>query len=760
MRRLSKRAQPFRLPGYPDFLASLLFARGVRDAEGAARFLNPSLDQLRDPFSLSGMDEACGLIRKAAEEKWVVAVYGDYDADGICATAILLEALETLDVRAFSYIPDRQAEGYGLNLEAVESLAGQAQLLLSADCGVTGVEEVLRAKQLGMRVIITDHHALPEQLPEADALIHPLLPDAEATPLCGAGVVWKLACALLGVNRAEKSLDLAAVATVADLVPLTGENRVITALGLEKLRATRKPGLQALMRVAGMKEGAPVNAEQVAFQLAPRLNAGGRLSTAADALQLLTTPGPMEADTLARRLDALNRERKDVEARALREASAQLQGVDLSLLRSVVVAGEGWNPGVVGLVAGKLAERWNYPTLALALQGDELTGSGRSAGGIDLHRALKDCEDLLTRFGGHRMAAGLALKKGNLDALKERFDQAVRSQLGGDDLIPETAYDDSLELGDVTLETARALGQLAPFGVGNPSPLFLMEGLNLLSSRAVGASGAHLRLTVARNGAVREGIAFNQGGLDGNLPRELRLVGAVDENDFNGRFTAQLKVRAVLPGSGAFSEEPVREARAALKTLAACAGPGDGEVTVEEIESPPHPEGARGTLLIARCAETANRLAAEMEGFSALVGGAPDPRGFNALVLSPDWSQPFARFDRVVFLDGLLCPGEAKLAQKAAGGAAVLAMPQSPGLIELMQGIRLGVDELREAYVRLRDGGLTAMNLSPSARQAALMVLSEMGLVSLDGHQTFLGMLPARRADPEDSPLFRALRGS
>lgn len=757
MRKLTMRAQPFRLPGYPDFLASLLYARGVRDPEGAAQFLNPSLDQLRDPFALSGMDAACALIQKAAAEKWSVAVYGDYDADGICASAILLDALEALDVRAFSYIPDRQSEGYGLNLDAVESLAGQAQLLISVDCGITGEAETKRAKQLGMRVIITDHHALPEVLPAADALIHPLLPDAEATPLCGAGIAWKLACALLGEKAAAKSLDLAALATIADLVPLTGENRVLTALGLSALGKTRRPGLQALMRAAGIKEGAPVSAEQVAFQLAPRLNAGGRLSTASDALQLLVTPGLVEAEQLAQRLDALNRERRGVETRVLREASVQLQGADLSQVRSIVVAGEGWNPGVVGLVAGKLAERWNYPVLALTLKEEELTGSGRSAGGVDLYQALKDCADLLTRFGGHRMAAGLALKRENLAMLKERFDRAVRAQLDGEDLIPETVYDVPLSLDDVTLETARELNRFSPFGIGNPSPLFLMENLSLISSRTVGSSGAHLRLTVAQKGAVREGIAFNQGDLDGSLPRELSLVGAVEENDFNGRVTAQLKVRSLLPGKSAFTGEPVREALAALKTLAACAVTGYGDESAAIVQAPPSLEGARGTLLAARSADTANRIYAELEGATAALGSAPDPRGFNALVLSPDWSLPFARYDRVVFLDGLLCPGEAAMARQATGGARVFALPDSPELGKLKTGIRLGVEELRDAYVCLRDGGAAGIALQPGGRIAALMVLEQLGLVTLDEKKNFLGVLPVRRVNPEDSPLFRVL---
>lgn len=758
MRKLTSRATPFRLPGFPDYLAALLHARGINDREQAVKFLNPSSDQLHDPFLLHDMEKACGMIREAKEKGLSVAVYGDYDADGICASAVLLDALQDMGVSAFSYIPDRASEGYGLNMEAVRLLAGQAGLLISVDCGITALEETALAMELGMRVILTDHHALPESLPPADAIVHPLLSDYPDPYLCGAGVAWKLACALLGEDRAMESLELAALATVADMVPLTGENRIITSLGLKRLSATGRPGLRALMRVAGIRENVPVQSEQVAFQLAPRLNAGGRLATARGALRLLMTQDAEEAEDIAGQLDLLNRERRDIENKVLREAAAMLKESDLSSLRSLVLAGEGWNPGVVGLAASKLAERWNYPTIILSKNGDELSGSGRSAGGIDLYAALKQCGDLFTRFGGHQMAAGLSLPAENLQRLIIRFDAAVREQLGEGDLVPETVYDCTLLLGQVTLETVETLNQLAPFGLGNPSPLFLLNDLNLISARAIGKENTHLRLTVAGNGAVREGVAFNQGELHGTLSGALRLVSSVERNEFNGRVSVQLKVRAILPGQDAVLEETDREADTVLRELARETIESMPDAQALVISRLPELSGFRGTLFAVRCAQTANALHRQYPALQVLTGSAPDPRGFHAIVYLPDWSLPFAHYQEVIFTDGPLTKQEAALAQKATGAVKILAMPRSAAFSSLMNRLRLSVQDLRRAYVLLREGTVSSLCGDPVRDRAALMVLEQLNLINLDENLTFVGMRQSKRISPQESALFMALQ--
>jgi single-stranded-DNA-specific exonuclease len=754
MKKLTARALPYQLPGYPDYLAALLHARGISGEAQAARFLNPSLDQLHDPLLLHDMGKACDLIIQAAEKKLKVAVYGDYDADGVCASAIVLEALSMIGISAFSYIPDRQTEGYGLNSEAIRILAAQADLLISVDCGVTALKEAALARELGLRLIITDHHALPDELPLADAIVHPGLAGYPDSFLCGAGIAWKIACALLGVERAEGLLDLAALATVADLVPLSGENRVITALGLKKMAGSHRLGLKALKRTAGIREGKPVSAEQVGYQLAPRLNAGGRLASAQSALNLLMTEDTEEAEILAKELDRLNRERRDVESQVIREAAHQLFGQDMSRTRSIVLSSPGWNTGVVGLAAGKLAERWNYPTIVLSENGDELSGSGRSAGGIDLHQALSECRDLFHRFGGHRMAAGLSLPAENLQAFRERFDAAVRRQLGVEDLLPEIVYDCPLALSEVSLKTIQNLEQLAPFGMGNPAPLFLLDRLSLVSSRAVGSESAHLKLTVASGGTVREGIAFHQGGLQGGLADGFQLIASVDANEYNGRVSAQLKVKALLPGEDAFAPAPGQEARALLRGLLAS---GDEKEPVNRVMKPPEPKGSRGMLYAASCAQTANALHKAWPMLQTSLGLAADPRGFSAIVLAPDWTRPFARYDTVIFADGLFTKGEAALARKATGACRCDVLPESEALRSLFATLRLSLEDLRLAYVSLLQRAASVPNLHPNAFLAARLVLEELGLITLNGQDELQSIISVQKIDPDKSRLFRLL---
>lgn len=758
MRRLTARAEPFRLPGYPDYMAALLHARGIETAGEAERFLNPALHQLNSPFLLHGMQRAVDLVLDAKNKGQSIVVYGDYDADGICASAILLSALQDLGVSASSYIPDRAGEGYGLNAEAVRQLSGQAGLLITVDCGITALEETALAASLGMRVILTDHHSLPETLPGADAVVHPLLADYPDPQLCGAGVAWKLACALLGEDKALNGLELAAVGTIADMVPLTGENRIIATLGLERLRDTGSPGLRALMRAAGMKAGESVQSDQVAFQLAPRLNAAGRLATARGALRLLLTRDPEEADDIAGQLDLLNRERREIENKVLREAAAAMKGMDLSSLRSLVIAGEEWNPGVIGLAAGKLAERWNYPTVVLTKNGDELSGSGRSSGGIDLYAALKRCSDLFIRFGGHRMAAGLSLPEKNLMAFTDRFDAAVREQLGEGDLIPETVYDCVLPLSQVTLDMVQTVGKMAPFGMGNPPPLFLLEDLNLLNARTVGSGNAHLKLTVAGKGAVREGIAFNQGELHAKLSSALRLVAGVERNDFNGRVNVQLQVKTILPGPEVIPAGAEAEAAVILRELTRQVPQPRTDPRVHDITRLPELAGSRGTLLVARCAQTASALHRQYPALQALTGNAPDPRGFHAIVYMPDWSLTFARYERVVLADGPLGSLEAAMVQNATGAQEILAMPKTAAFSSLMDRLHLSVSDLRQAYVLLRDGAVSGLCGDPVRDLAAKMVLHQLGLISLDEKLTFTGMKQSKRISPQESALFMALQ--
>lgn len=754
MFQLIARAQPAQLPGYPDFLAALLHARGIHSAQQAEQFLNPGLDQLNDPHRLHGVTLAVKLIKKAVQKGLSMVVYGDYDADGICASAILLTALKQMGAQAISYIPDRQQEGYGLNAEAVTQLSIQAKVLISVDCGITAAEETNLSKQLGMQVILTDHHALPDTLPLADAIVHPHLGDYPNPALCGAGVAFQLARALTG-EMSQDSLALAALASVADLVPLQGENRALVSLGLQALEKTALPGLIALKEISGIQHQVPMTARQLAFQLAPRLNAGGRLSTARDALCLMMTNHQQEANQLAALLETLNQERRQVTAKVQKEAEAQADALDLANLRSLVVAGRGWNPGVVGLVAGKLAERWNYPTVVLTQREGEYTGSGRSVLGIDLHQALCQCSDLLIRFGGHTMAAGLSIKEENLEAFRRRFDQAIAAQLEGRDLVPRITYDCSLPLNEVHEENIALINRMAPFGQGNPSPSFLFEELNKEGARQMGKENDHLRLRVSGQGNQLDAVAFGQGFRMAALPDSLRLVGSVEENNFMGKTSLQLMVKHILPGKHALPDSLSITAKSLTKNLQAAA-----TIRQEEKAAPlpslPELTGFRGILLIAHTEDGANALYQAYPQLTVHIQKADDPRGFHAIVAAPDWSQPFTSFDTLVFADGLLHEQEVALAMKACQAKQAFQLPRSAQLHSLLSTIAPTREELRNAYISLRSG--KPLCYDRFKNQACLLILSELDLIKLDENLDFSVMIPMKPIDPESSPLFVALR--
>ena len=371
MHRFISRGAEGTIPGIPDHIAKLLIARGADTYEKAQAFLHPAEKDLHDPMQLFGMDKALPIIRDAIARRAPIVIYGDYDCDGVCATAILVETLTRLHAAVRAYIPHRKTEGYGLNETAVRELSQKGGLMITVDCGITSVHEVKIAKDLGMQVIVTDHHTPQEELPPADAIVHAALGDYPCKALCGAGTAWKIACALEG-RTVHESMDLAALATIADMVPLLQENRVIAALGLKEMEKPTHPGLHALMRVAGMEVGEAISGTQAAFQLAPRINACGRMDTALIALDLVLTRDAAKAETLANTADKLNAQRKNVEQRIFDMADEQAREMDLCRDRAVIVEGDNWESGVVGLAAGRLAERYGYPSIALSRDGGEV----------------------------------------------------------------------------------------------------------------------------------------------------------------------------------------------------------------------------------------------------------------------------------------------------------------------------------------------------------------------------------------------------
>jgi single-stranded-DNA-specific exonuclease len=538
--------------------ASVLLRRGYESSERAAAFLAGEMPG-HDPFLLGSMREACERIRSAIGDGERICVHGDYDVDGICATALAVLVLRELGARVEWHLPSRFEEGYGIAGQTLTRLAADGcGLVLTVDCGITAVEEVAEAKAAGLDVIVTDHHRPGAELP--DCPIVATRPSSYPFPeLCGTGVVHKLAEALLGPgdSRLAKHLDLVALATIADVVPLVDENRALVLAGLRRLAATTRPGLRALMRAARV-DAAVVDEGAVGFRLAPRINAAGRLGRPTAALELLLTDDEEEAGRIALELEELNRERQAVEERILREATAAIEAwpEPRRRRRGYVVADEGWHEGVIGIVASRLVERYHRPVVLIAGTEGDWKGSGRSIPAFDLHAGLAACSEHLERFGGHRAAAGLSIGPERVDALAKAFADHADAHLADDDLRPVTVVDAIVPGAALTLGLCAELRRLAPFGLGNPGVTLLVAGCELGNPRAVG-DGKHLRFRVSdARGPAGTAIAF---GLGAQLDR-FRRVGRYDvafrlqENTWNGSSSPQLVVRRIFDTPGRYVE--------------------------------------------------------------------------------------------------------------------------------------------------------------------------------------------------------------
>jgi single-stranded-DNA-specific exonuclease len=544
--------------GVSDTTASVLVRRGYADPAEARVFLDGALPG-HDPFALGDMRAAVETIAAAVEAGARICVHGDYDADGICATALAVLLLRELGADVAWHLPSRFEEGYGLNADTLTRLAGEGfDLVLTVDCGITAVAEVEHARALGLEVVVTDHHRPAEEFP-ACPVVAPLKGDYPFAGLCGTGVVWKLAQALLGAEHPflDRHLDVVALATVADVVPLVDESRALALLGLRRLAQTQKPGLRALMRV-GHVDPAAIDESSIGFRLAPRINASGRLCRPEAALALLLTEDEEEATKLAYELEALNGERQAVEQRILREAVAEVESWPESKRgrRGYVVAGEGWHEGVIGIVASRLVEKYNRPVVLIAGSGEEWKGSGRSVPAFDLHGGLGACASHLERFGGHRAAAGLTIAPDRIETFAAAFAAHADAVLSDEDLRPVTRIDAIVPGASLNLDLCAELGRLAPFGIGNPGVVLLVDGCELAALSTVG-DGKHLRFRLRQRGRdAGSAIAFGMGAQLDRLRSEGRYDVAfrLQENRWNGVVSPQLVVRRIFDAVDGFDE--------------------------------------------------------------------------------------------------------------------------------------------------------------------------------------------------------------
>ncbi len=554
----------------------VLSARGIHGLEDAERFSSPSLKEMHAPTLMPGLERACERLLEALRAREPVVIYGDYDVDGVSATAILWHTMRHLAPEAIgeglvrTYIPHRLDEGYGLNAEALCTFAEEgARVVVSVDCGITAREPARAAKDAGLDLIITDHHNPPTDdaaLPDAFALVHPRVGDGYPFgELCGAGVAFKLAWRMLTMEQGSDrvsaearrllldNLALAGLATIADVVPLVGENRVIAKHGLARVKHTQNVGLCALIEASGL-DGKDVGSEEAGFVLGPRLNACGRMGHAREAVELLTTYDPERAHGLAKHLDRQNSGRRDIEKRIFEEASGcvESQGLDAPDRRAIVLAGEGWHPGVVGIVCSRLVGKYCRPSVLLCDDGSEASGSGRSIDGYNLHGALHSCSSLLTRFGGHDMAAGMGLDSGDVPEFAGRMGEHALEHIPESWLTPSLTLDCEADAGELTMRCLEQLESLAPFGRSNPAPLLLIRGVRVMrNGETMGSSGAHLQVRFGdgRGSSIR-GIGWRMGEHVGLLREgmEIDVAARPKINRWKGSARVELELKDVRVG--------------------------------------------------------------------------------------------------------------------------------------------------------------------------------------------------------------------
>ncbi len=570
-------------------VAQMLLARGVHETNAVNAFLDPKLTDLRDPELLPGLAAAADKLFAAVTARRSIVVYGDYDADGMTATAILVSCLRMLNADVTYYVPNRLEDGYGLSSDALRKLAERGkQTVVSVDCGIGSVEEAETCRELGLELIITDHHQIGERLPNAAAIVHPMLPGSSYPfhGLCGAGVAFKLAWGLCQrySNSARvtpelreflmQAIGFAAIGTIADVVPLLDENRSLVKHGLNSLHKRPSIGLRSLMKVAKLADKSEITSENVAFGIAPRLNAAGRLGQAQLAVELMTTTDPARAEALAIYIDKLNADRDTLERSVQLAASKQAkEQFDVDNDPALVLAGPGWHLGVIGIVAGRLAEKYYRPTIVISMDPigkKPATGSARSAGCVNLHETLESCRDHLVSYGGHAAAAGLKVDEAKLNMFRDAFFEAVAEQTGGRPIAPEVIIDAQASLGNLDIATIKQIEQMAPFGAQNHRPILAATNVTMAETpKTMGSGDRHFTGRFVQHGTTLRGVAFGQADWVAPLtahqgPIDIAFRPVI--NEFNGMRRVEIQVVdwriAETPGTPHWDSQPKRVGRA------------------------------------------------------------------------------------------------------------------------------------------------------------------------------------------------------
>ena len=784
LRLIPKNQQKRQIPpelaslGLPERLLELLLDREIDTPEKIERYLHPKREDLLDPMLMQDMDKAVNVIRDAIEKHEEITVFGDYDVDGVTATAILLTYLRKQGAQVGFYIPDRHGEGYGLNIAAIEQIATHSKLLITVDCGITCAAEVARAKELGMRVIVTDHHQIGPQIPECEAVLNPLLGHYPFRRLCGAGVAFKLVQAMGGTEAIEPLWELAALATIADIVPLMDENRVIVYYGLAAMAATQRPGLIALMESAGV-DLQKVSSSDVAFRMAPRINAGGRLALASRGVQLLTTRRMDTAREIAEELNQDNIRRRELEIEIFQQADEMTrQQIDFMNERAIVVCGEGWNPGVIGLAASRLVEKYKWPTILLSRDGDICVGSARSIPGVNIHEAMSTCRDLFIRFGGHAQAAGLTIEAKNVPEFKRRLSEAIREQAAPEAFIPTEEYDLELELSEMTEAFVDAFSAMQPTGFGNPAPVFCVRGVHTTDVRTIGKDGAHLRMRLAQGSDMRSAIGFRMGDRAANLPEVIEAIITLSINVWQDKRSVQCELRqmqAYMPGKAFIAEcqrQSEKISNAMLSTL--CLPDQKAEnierMTLEQAKTVLASEfekGYQGILIGVHTLAALKLLNVHLAVMHAqldyVLEKTEDIRGFNTLVMVPDWANIAFSPRLIVAMDGMLSDGERVLVKEKFPKARVIEVTDMRTQSS-SAACRLLPDDssLRQLYKALRQREKTdcTMNVLSAATgleedmiRCGMRIMQQLGLIEYTLYPLSFKVLPSGKVSLEDSSL-------
>ena len=747
------------------FMNALLQSYGFLNKEEVHEFLYPDIKKLNDPFLFKDMKIAVELINNAIKNQQKIVVFHDYDCDGVCASFVLSSTISHLGGNVDCMCPTRE-EGYGLNLDRINLLSKKYNLIITVDLGISNYDEVSYAKNLGMNVIISDHHQLPNILPEADAIIHPQIDPYPFKYLCGTGVAYKIAKALIGED-ADQLLDIVAIATIGDIVTLTDENRILVKFGLEKLSNTNNLGLRALIDVSGLNNKKDIKSLDVAFKIVPRLNVAGRMQTADIALKLLQSGTVEEAEQYADLLNELNKSRKESEQSIIKAAFELLSTYDFNKNKFIVISGTDWNSGIVGLAAGKICKKYHLPVAVFSITDDKATASIRSIKGLNIYEVLKHCSELFIKWGGHEQAAGVTLYANDIEKFSAMANDYISKNIDPKIFIPCLEYDYKIELNDITLQNCDFVEQCEPFGEGNPKPKFLINDVQVLYAKKVGIDGKHLKLSIGNKDNDVNAIAFGMGDKLNDLQNSVEIIANMEKNTFNGNTTPQLIIEHI-----GFNKENelLRLDKINDDTLLTykiswlCEALKENRSNYTEIKKCQNKlTDYYGTLVVSYDKKKIYDYYTKNYQYIDIATNFPNSQTtLNSLIVMPDWDKiKNYKYNNIILLDSNVRQAQLDFLH--------FLYPTSNIIIDCKvepdKNIYLGIEKFRQIYIKLLKNCYNSLeDLSQSIGENkekllfALFVFESLDLIIFDkdNFKITVNKNP-KKCDLEDSPLIKAL---